>query len=285
MVKGLKAIAIAMLGLSLAGCSMGAPSGSNQPTTGISENKLARPKKDAVKIEDIPWKVEPGVDNGERRMQLSFENNSKYEIVGMTVRYEIKPDVTAETISQVFAEDINDYLSVDNIMDHGNTAMVYGRTQPGEESPAGKFDLLYLDTPEKLDCFEAEMITIMYRSGDKLYAESYDPVNKAYGIADNSSDIDVWSKTDLAKMLPRPSDEYVYKVQDEEDEFEFWAVGTTQESFEAYVEECKEAGFTEDAAGSDGSWYQADSEDGAYELHVARSYEGMWCTLSVKDDA
>lgn len=283
--KGMQAVAIAMLGMSLIGCSSGAPAGSTQQTTGISENKLVKPKKDAIKIEDVAWKVEPGVDNGERRMQLSFENNSKYEIVGMTVKYEIKPDVTAETVSQVFAENITDFTTVEDIMNHGNTAMVYGRTQPGETSPDGKFDLLYLDSPEKLDCFDPEMVTIMYRSGDRLYAESYDLINKAYGIADNSSAIDVWSKSDMAKELPRPKDEYVYKTQDEEDEFRFWAVGTTQETYEAYVEDCKEAGFIANESGSDGAWYQADSEDGKYELYVTRSYEGMACRLSVKDDA
>jgi hypothetical protein len=61
------------------GCSSNAAEGQ---TSATSKNSTAFAPEEAIKIEDIDWKVEDAVNDGERFLSFNYTNNSSYTIMG-----------------------------------------------------------------------------------------------------------------------------------------------------------------------------------------------------------
>lgn len=90
-----------------------------------------------------------------------------------------------------------------------------------------------------------------------------------------------WPTTDLATMLPKPSSDKG-EVHTNSDET-FWADVNefSQSDFDAYVEQCKEKGFTVEAS-NDGLGFEAYSENGA---HLRLTYLESSEEMSINLDA
>lgn len=87
-----------------------------------------------------------------------------------------------------------------------------------------------------------------------------------------------WSKQEFIKEVPLPDTDKTSIEEDDEDEFWVYINGD-KEAFKAYVEKCKEAGFTIDADEWKDESYDAYNEKGT---EISLSLDGTQYELSVK---
>ncbi len=92
------------------------------------------------------------------------------------------------------------------------------------------------------------------------------------GVVHRSYDMYVWPNNNLSAMLPKPQSDYGKIERDAEDEFRMMISKIKENDYDAYVEECKQKGFSlkaskEEALNSTHITYNAYNESGA-ELKV-----------------
>lgn len=92
-----------------------------------------------------------------------------------------------------------------------------------------------------------------------------------------------WPTTGLATMLPKPTKTKGEINQNSDSTFDVDIVGYSESDYAAYVEQCKEAGFTVDAE-SDTSSFDAYTEEG-HHLHIYHSESGDEPTMTISLDA
>lgn len=68
-------------------------------------------------------------------------------------------------------------------------------------------------------------------------------------------------------MMPEQDDLLVTDITETPTRFAFETIGTSRESYESYIEACKEAGFGFDITSGDDFFYSY-SEDGQYSLNI-----------------
>lgn len=82
-----------------------------------------------------------------------------------------------------------------------------------------------------------------------------------------------WPDSEIAKLLPVPKSNFGEIEHETSSSFHIYVGKTTKEDFNAYVDSCKEKGFTSDYSSSDNS-YSADNTEG-YHLSLDY-YEDSW---------
>ena len=258
-------IVTAALGFTLAGCS-GTSAESGAPTTA----EPAGPAKDEVKIDELSWSAEMGAENGMQHMMFSYTNNSDETIVGFDLEMGLKADAETEAVESAFSNVLEQGASLENVQN----ALMHGEgtfaTNPGATSKPDALSLggsWYVINPEQYELMEPKELTIQFLRGSLLYTEYYDFESGSYTLDTNVVDTSQWSDSELASLLPRPEGELVTDVRDYADQFSFDTASTAPEGFDAYVEACKAAGFTQNVANTDTTYY-ADSEDGGYSLDL-----------------
>ncbi len=107
---------------------------------------------------------------------------------------------------------------------------------------------------------EPKEIQLGIISENKLYIAYYNFSDKSWKIDETTKDVDVWSNKEIAKKLPKIEEDHHVVITDDEDEFEIYAYGISEDMFNQYVEELKEAGYEEDTASK--SHFESKSLDG-----------------------
>ncbi|MEG1523883.1 MAG: hypothetical protein RR475_02530 [Clostridia bacterium] len=217
----------------------------------ISEGSVSEPgasdktgKRTPIKIEQLDWAVEETVIDGDRALSLNYTNNSKYTIASFCIKFEPKENATDEELSLL--SDVKD-LSIDEIFILGEN---YRFASPGEtvyDSMPCQFNQVYelVQSVEQYNIMEPTIATIEYLDGDMVYTEYYDFKTTAYGESSHGGEyMHEWSESEISKLIPRIEDLPVYVSNDNEDRFDFYAYGASREYLEAYIEKCKESGFT-----------------------------------------
>ncbi len=266
----------AALVATLAACGGGAGQGESPVAGTQTPNSAQEPagavpgEDDSIKIDEIDWVVEETVIDGDRKLAMSYANNSSFTILELRIEFNQREDVTDEDLAafdEAYADpDWSPSVEATELYIIGDNQHY---VEPGEEAGPIACSLAYAFTGPTLEQYklmEPNMAGIVYLGGDgKLYCEYYDFLNDSYSQSSSSgADAVEWSESDISKLVPEIDAPVVNVSSDDEDRFVFNAYGLTLDDFAPYVEKCKELGFTEDP-GEDEDWYTATNEDG-YEI-------------------
>ena len=99
----------------------------------------------------------------------------------------------------------------------------------------------------------------------------YDYLNKSYSYENETEPADQWTTREIGKKAPKPDAKYITADRDDDGIFMFDAYGFTMDDFNAYVDKCKEMGYTENERDSEG-FYSADNKEG---YNVYLNFEEM----------
>ena len=227
---------------------------------------------DSITIDQIEWEIGSTINNGNREVTLNYTNNSNFTIFEIDIEFVQKEDITKDQRNEAFADMLENEFYQDDV-NEDMYLHAYNRkfAEPGASVDSGSCsisDIRPVDSTDQFDLFEPDLMTIAYLGGDgNAYIEYYDFVNDAYSDGSNGGHPAVeWSDSDIAKLLPTMDAPIVVKSSDDSDYFSFRAGGVTREDYDAYVDACKQAGFTEDESEYDNS-YGASNAD-RYEVSI-----------------
>ena len=260
-----------MLGLALAACSAGGTGGVAAPgPEGDGEvQQSAAPADDAIKVEQIDYEVKDGVENGYRRVLFDYTNNSDYTVVSVELLMAMPEDVEDEALESAFADLIEQgFYTVDDLHDIKMGCDSTFAVEPGQKSGdrAATYGMVYVTNLEQYELMEPDMLTIKFLHDGEIYEEYYDYRTGSYTLSSDVIDAGQWGESELAEAVPRPEGALVTDV-DDGDRFTFEIMCMTEDDFEAYVDVCKDAGYTVDVAETDTTYY-ADNEDGIHHIDL-----------------
>lgn len=266
--RGVAFALAAVLGLSpcLAACS-GGSGGSGGGGSAAAQS--GEPAEDAIKIEEIDYTVDLGIEDGNRRVMFEFTNNSAYEIVSLEIDCKIRDDATDDELKSSCDYILESGWTLEELRDSVITYQSYYRVGAGETSDPDPifFGGYYATNEDQADIIEPDLMTIKFLSDGKLYTEYYDFKSQTYDLDSEVIDTTDWSDSDTAKMLPETDSLVVVATQETSEEFSFETTATTQGDFEEYVVACKEKGFTANVEKGDRT-FRATTEDGAYSVDL-----------------
>lgn len=242
---------------------------------GASPNKAPK-----INVEDIEWKVTEKITDGERVPRFSFKNNTKYDVLGINLKFVVKEDMTEKELS-ANAEIKEKAESMEHPIEETTIDVSTEKyTKAGEVcediylSLDGTFETL--SNKDTMDLFDPDFIQIAYIVGDKICVANYDYKNKEMSYEEELKDAVSWSESDLAKSINKPEVPLIYIDWEDESDFNVVCLGASKEIFDTYVKSCKEKGYTEKVETSnysDSSSYEAENKEG-YKLEVSYySYE------------
>ncbi len=93
-----------------------------------------------------------------------------------------------------------------------------------------------------------------------------------------------WPDSALATMIPQPTSEYGKVSIDREDSFWIDVYEISSEDFEAYIEECKDSGFTVDYSRYDNAYFADNDEGYSLSLNYDDEEKTMKISLRTPDD-
>ena len=263
--KKVKLFAILAVVLSMSVCFAGCGSSETTNDTGSST------AKEKINIEDISWKVDEGIVDGGRYVLLNYTNNTQYTLTNFELTFKEKAGITEEEKENFYSdiqekfeasdEDMEDIKSQPISM-HAETDRV---VNPGESVSnincyyyGGSF---YLKDINHYNLVEPDIATIKYIDEDKIFTIYYDYASKKYSAEADTEIAYQWSQTDLGSKIPKLDVKVVESGRDDESIFMFDAYGLSLEQFNAYVEKCKELGYTIEPSSFEG-FYSADNTEG-----------------------
>lgn len=263
--KKVKPFTIFAVIISVAVCFAGC--GSSELTNKPGGNST----KEKINMEDIYWNVDEGIVDGDRYVLLNYTNNTQYTITGFEITFKEKTDVTEEEKANFYSDIQQKFEASDEDMENlkGQPISMHAETDkvvnPGESASNincyyyGGF--FYLKDINHYSLVEPDIATIKYIDEDKIFTAYYDYSSKKYSAESETEIAYQWSQTDLGSKIPRPDVKVVESGRDDEIVFMFDAYGLSLEQFNAYVEECKELGYTVGTDSFEG-FYSADNAEG-----------------------
>ena len=239
-------------------------------------------------VKDIAWKVEEGIQEGERQVVFSYVNHSDYIITGITLTFVEKEGISEQEKQDYaldlqeaydFSEDETKELQQRQITMHTESEDI---VEPQQSSARARLyyysGYYYMNTIEHYELVEPDIMTIRYIDEEKIHTLYYDFKSQRYSQEEESEQAFEWGDSKLANLLPKPDAAVVEKGTDEDTMFSFEAYGITAQEYDTYKEACKEMGFTKDASSWEGN-YDADDENG-YSLSV--TYDEDEHSMSVR---
>lgn len=246
-----------------------------------------------ISIKDIEWNVDEGIVDGERFILLDYTNHTKFTIVGFELQFKAKKGITDEEKDQ-FYNDLIDRLDIDTndseemedleevkkvpIAMHAESEIV---TKAGESASAvnleyydGYYDVTDID---HYSLVVPDIATIKYIDDSVVKTVYYDFSSGKYSTENNTEVAFYWTDNGLEKIIPKPEADYVIECgRDDSDCFMFEVYGWSLDQFNAYVDSCKEKGFTVDPGEYEG-FYSADNSEG---YNVYMYYDEDTCSMS-----
>ncbi len=281
MTKKVKPFIVSAIILVMAVCFAGCSSGK---TTNNSNSSIGTPKQD-ININDISWNVDEGIVDGDRYVVLNYTNNTQYTIAEFEITFKEKSDITEEEKAtfhsyikknfDVSDEDMEEILSR-SISMHAETKKVI---TPGTSvSNIRCFYFTGIHSIKDISHYnlvEPDIATIKYINENKIFTVYYDYGSKKYSTEENSEIAYQWSQTDLGNKIPKPDVKVIEAGIDNENGFSFDAYGLSLDQFNAYIEKCKELGYTVEPNSFEG-FYSADNAKG---YKVRLSYQEDDCSM------
>ena len=269
MKKALYVIMIVAMAFAFAACG----SGGSGDEGGSSGSPLAAVSAGDLNIEDFDWSVDEAKIDGEDCYALSLTNNSKYDLLGVQIDYELKSDVTDEQLSTFdgFMKEHSDYIdegqTASEVMLRGDSVQLVPSGETVSDIPLviGINDFTWTDIPseEQFNLMEPkELLVGVIGSDDKLYLAYYDIADGDWKLDSETATLNEWPDIELANIVPKVEG-HVFKSTeyDNINSMSLDVYGVGEDDFNAYVDKVKEAGFTEDPSEWE-SYYNAKDKDG-----------------------
>ncbi len=258
-----------------------------------------------LSIDDFEWETYPSVCDGDDCYVASLTNNSNYDITSVNLYYKVKDGVSDEELSVYndFMEEGKDYSLEDYAERYGvdysprNIILFYEDDiyiESGKESftnseflvgIANDWSLYYYATEEQFELMEPKELRVSLVNNNKLQYADYDFDTKTWELEEGTNVVDIWSKTDIAKELPKPKGTHFVVHTDKDDKYVLTSYGIENESmYKDYVEELKAAGFEEKyySGYSPTRLAEFDGVKGEYTVNVAYLAENRCLQISIK---
>ena len=215
-------------------------------------------------MEDLVWTVEEGIVDEERYVLMGYTNQSPFTIA--CGRRTVCSDGIYQPISLYDRRAEDHFYREGGHQRRGEGGFLHGSAV----APGGSVSNIhcyyysgayYVKDMGHYELVEPDMAMVRYVADGEIYTVNYDFRTDKYTLDNEIEKAYQWTATDLGNQIPKPETEIVEAGVDNEDTFMFDAYGMSLEQFDAYVEACKEQGYTENASSSEG-YYTADSADG-----------------------
>ena len=269
---------VAFMAVALVSC------GGSEGSGGTSE------VKSKVYIEDIAWKVDTSIVDGERCVMFEYTNNSKYTITGLKISFVEKEDVTEEQLNAFYEYMIKKF----ELSDEEQTELKENGVGMNTESErivksgetASNIELNYYDgyygveNIDHYDLVEPDIATYSYIDENKIYTVNYDFKADKYTMEQNIETAVYWPSSEVGTMIPQPEAEVIKDDMDGGEEgFYLKAFGVSREMLDDYTAQCKEKGFTIDPIYYDGYYTAANAE--GYELAIMYDEDDLSMEISL----
>lgn len=226
--------------------------------------------EEKIRIEDIAWNVDEGIIGGDRYVILDYTNNTPYTVADFEITFKERSDITEEE-KQAFYSDVQEIFGAsdaeieelkgyDISMNAGTQRVI----DPGESVTnanccyyTGSYRLKDINHYKLV---EPDIVTIKYIDGADICTTYYDYSSGKYSAESGTETAYQWSQTDIGDKMPKPDVKVLKSSVDIEELFMFEAYGMSWEQFEAYVEECKDMGYTVEASGFEEFYSAGDAE-------------------------
>ncbi len=255
------------------GCGASQENGTNSDTEKTNQTDA----KQEMKIEDITWTVDEGILDGERCVMLSFTNNSSFTVTNLELSFKEKANISEEKRNQYF-EDIKeitdfDETDPDDVSDLEDlkkekiavTAESSVLCKPGESVNNQKcryYTGYYtLENMEHFELVEPDMAKIKYVNDNMIITAYYDFHSKKFTKDSKTEPAFNWTDKEIGNDVPKPQADVVVVKSDYGTSYSFEILGWKIEDFNAYVNECKNSGFTVDEHEYSG-YFSAKNENG-----------------------
>lgn len=247
----------------------------------VSEDVISYPKMD-----EIEWLFINSIRYEEPVAVFCYTNNSDFTIVRLDLSFEMKDDIGSEQLQAFESLKEKREITDDDIVGFTPEIHDYMVCDPGEKVEGAPCYLSY--NMEPTDISQCELLNLKYAeifyigSDDKIHKVSYSAENSVYVVAEPTDELYLWSDSEYASIVPRPETRIVTVDYDEDDYFQCTAYDMSIENYEAYIDECKEAGFDNDVEESASSFWGKNAQ--GYKLHV-RYFDYMNAIeISIKQD-
>lgn len=227
--------------------------------------------KEKINIKDISWKVDEGIVDGDRYVLLNYTNNTKYTITNFELTFKEKPGVTEEEKAKFYSDIQENFEMNDEDLEELKNQPISMHVETDRVVDSGESvshvncyyysGIFYLKEINHYNLVEPDIATIKYIDEDKIFTVYYDYGSKKYSAESETEIAYQWSQTELGSKIPKPDVKVVESGRDDEIIFMFDAYGLSLEQFNAYVEECKELGYTIEPGSFEG-FYSADNTEG-----------------------
>lgn len=232
--------------------------------------------KSKINIEDIAWNVDEKIVDSERYILLEYKNNTPYTIAAFEIIFKEKSNITEEEKSAFYSDIQKMFEASDEEIEEIKTSPISMHAETERAIEPGEFaanvncfyytGYYYLKNITHYNLVEPDIAAIKYVDEDKIYTVYYDYKSKKYSVDSEIKVAYQWSQTELGSKIPKPDVKIVESDIDNKKTFMFDAYGMSLEQFNAYVEDCKNLGYTVDSSAFEG-FYSADDTNG-YNIHL-----------------
>lgn len=226
----------------IAGCSGNGQSTTDKPA---GEHAKTTSSNDEITVEQLPWNVEEGIDNGDRRVMVSFTNNTNHDITEFEVDYSLKADITDEQIAQAF-EGTASGVTPEDVRNTSLNCTIRSMTGQGESATGFcDYGAWYMTSMAQLDLAEPDILTVQYVNTDSNTLDTvYYDFNSKKNKGGDSTPLSSWPENSpRASMIPQPKSALISDLLDSEDQLRFDILGFSYEDFQQYTNECVANGW------------------------------------------
>ena len=255
--KKLMAIGLAaVMAFGLAGCggsqssAASAESRSVESTSESQEESSAENTKEKHSAEmegTIDFEITQGLNEyGNKSVTLTYTNNTNHTIIDLEFDADLKKNLTSEE------EDLLKTLQQETEVEDDDLSWAYFRsynecyTEPGDTSKPSDFtfNLNYISDPNYYTLCDEGTLGVIYQDGDKLYTTVYNIDSKMFVSPSPRGNAYEWFTSEAASSIPKFEEHPTIVAVDEDGYGDATIYNVSLDQYEAYVDECKSAGFT-----------------------------------------
>lgn len=239
-------------------------------------------------IEDIDWKVELGVFNGERLGVFNYTNNTDYDLLEMRIEFKPKENLNDEEIALLDSlKEENDLTDedIDELYIWGYNRQLIESGKPSKGTPCGVSEVNdYIYDMSLYETMEPNMAYISYiKDDDTLISMYYDFKLKKFS-EDEVGEVYEWSDSELNSLIPRPEARVVQIGYQTEDYLPIDIYGVDLKYYLSYVEQCKEKGFTNIESEYDTSFRALNDSNISVRVSYIGEEDRMSITVEIEDE-
>lgn len=245
------ALCVALVGCGGAGSSTSSDNVSSTAESNSESESIAEEKVAPILIDELPWEATTKIsDSGDREYVVAYTNNSEYPIIGFDVTFTLKEDLSDEDM-ELFSDLKDKYDYADEELQE-LTMKSYNETYtaPGEKAlpqplTLDNYAMRVPSNMDQIDKFEPDIATIGYITDDDVvHMEFYDFKEDSYTVSNQTVDDIHQVTTGFVDLLPEVDAPVLIASHNDDKEYTAVAYGVSQDTFNTFVEKCKDKGFT-----------------------------------------